>query len=177
MIPQKEQPAIVAALMLACLFAACSRSSGPAISTEPPPRINPCSVLSPADIQSAFGAAPQAAGQRDNMGLVDDCGWSLPSGADVHVSFYNPTGAAVTYTPQVSSRNARDKTYEPVAGLGNQAVYKDDSSSGVSVSETVEVVKGPQHFDVQYVDALAKGGGPSKDAMVSLARTVASRVH
>lgn len=174
---QKERLAIVVSLMLACFLAACSGGSHSAVSTEPPPRINPCSVLSPGDIQSAFGAAPQAAGQRDNMGLVDDCGWSLPSGADVHVSFYNPTGAAVSYTPQVSSRNARDKTYEPVAGLGNQAVYKDDSSSGVSVSETVEVVKGPQHFDVQYVDALAKSGGPSKDAMVSLARTVASHVH
>lgn len=177
MIPQKERLAIVASLILVGFLAACSGGSHSAVSTEPLQRINPCSVLSPADIQSALGAAPQAAGQRDNMGLVDDCGWTLPSGADVHLTFYNPTGAAVTFKPQVSSRGARDKTYEPVAGLGDQAVYKDESSQAISVSESVEVVKGPQRFEVHYVDALAKSPGPSKDAMVALARTAASHVH
>ena len=111
------------------------------------------------------------------MGVTDDCSWSLPNGADIHVTFFNPVGSAASYTPQVSSRRPRDKTYEQVSGLGDQAVYREDSSPAISVSESVEVVKGKRHFDLHYVDATAKAGGPSKDSIVSLARTVLGQLR
>lgn len=84
----------------------------------------------------------------------------------------NPVGAAAPYTPQVSSRRPKDKTYEQVSGLGDQALYREESSPAVSVSESVEVVRGKRHFDLHYVDSTPKAGGPSKDSIVSLARTV-----
>ena len=120
-----------------------------------------------------MGTAPKAAGARENLGPVDKCSWSLPGGGDVYVTFFNPVGAAIMYTPYVSSRRPGDKTYEPVNGLGDEAVYRDDSSPPViRVSKSVEVVKGKRHFDVQYIDATAKASGPSKNMMVSLAGTV-----
>lgn len=176
MIP-KRQLSICVGAVLVCLVAACSRSNKAAQTESSTAPIDPCSVLSPGDIQTALGAAPKAAGKRDNMSVTDDCGWTLPSGADVHVTFFNPTGAAALYTPQVSSRQSRDKTYDSVSGVGDQAVYRDDSSPAIHVSESVEVVKDKRHFDLHYVDVLTNGGGPPKDAMVSLARTVLAHTH
>lgn len=116
--PQKSLSMCAVAVL--CLLAACSRSSNSTQSeTSPPALIDPCSVLSPGDIQAALGAAPRAAGKRDNLGVTDDCSWTLPNGADVHVTFFNPVGAAVMYTPVVSSRRPRDKTFEPISGLGD----------------------------------------------------------
>jgi len=117
--------------------------------------------------------APKAVGRRENLGVTDDCSWTLSGGGDVHVTFFNPVGAAALYTPHVSARRSRDKTYEPVKGLGDEAVYRDDSSPPViHISESVEVVKGKRHFDVHYIEAITKTSGPSKNAMVSLAGTV-----
>ena len=175
---QRKGCAFGVGTVVACLLAACSGKSDTAQSTTDLVRIDPCSVLQASDIQSAFGAAPAAPGKRDNMGVVDNCTWSLSSGPDINVSFYNPVGAATTYKPVISPQTPRDKTYETVSGLGDNAVYRDDSRPpAINVSLIVEVVKGMRHFDVHYVDALAKGSGPSKDTMVSLARTVLGRVQ
>ena len=176
MTPRKARSKGWAGVALVSVLAACSgRSQSASSDSSAPPHIDPCSVLSQSDIRTALGAAP-AAGKRDNMGLTDDCDWTLPNGADVHVTFFNPVGAAVMYTPQVSSRTPRDKTYESISGLGDQAVYRTDATPVISVSESVEVVKGKQHFDLHYVDATPKATGPSKDTMMSLARTVLGRV-
>jgi hypothetical protein len=122
--------------------------------------------------------APKAAGSRENLGPVDKCTWSLPGGGDVYVTFYNPVGTAMLYTPYVSSRRPGDKTYESINGLGDAAVYRDDSSPPViPVSKSVEVVKGKRHFDVHYVDATPKASGPSRNTMVSLAGTVLAHSH
>ena len=172
MIPLQERLGTCARVAAVCLLAACSKGSNAAQSEAgPPPHINPCSVLTQADIQSAFHVATQA-GKDENLGPTDDCTWSLPNGADVHVTFFNPVGAAVMYAPEVSPRTARDKTYEPVSGVGDRAIYRDDSSPVITVSESVEVVKGKQHFDVHYVDATPKAAAPSQATMESLARTV-----
>lgn len=173
MIPPQERLATCARVVVMCLLAACSKGSNSAQSDAgPPPHINPCSVLTQPDIQNAFHVAPRAAGKDEDLGPTDDCTWNLPNGADVHVTFFNPVGAAVTYAPEVSPRTARDKTYEPVSGVGDHAIYHDDSSPVITVSESVEVVKGKQHFDVHYVDATPKAAAPSKSTMESLARTV-----
>jgi hypothetical protein len=166
-----------AGTVLVCSLAACSHGSDSAQTQSSVAPVNPCSALAPSDIQTALGKAPASQGSRDNMTVVDKCTWTMPSGGDVDLSFYNPVGAATMYTPQVSSRTSRDKTYETVAGLGDQAVYRDDSSPAIAVSETVEAVKGQRHFDVQYVDAEGKAGAPSKDAMVALARAVLTHVR
>jgi hypothetical protein len=174
-LPQRTLWAFTGSFLL-CAIAGCGSRSKPAQSASDSQPVNPCSVLSAADIQSTLGAAPQSAGKRDNETVTDDCDWTLPSGAEVHVTFFNAVGAAKFYTPQVSSKRPNDKTYDSVSGLGDQAVYRDESSKGISVSESVEVVKGQQHFDLHYVDAIAKTAGPSKDAMVSLARKVVAHV-
>lgn len=172
-----ERLATAAATLIVCLLAACSRSAGPGHAGSSGARVNPCSVLARGDILAALGAAPEGEGRRDNMGVVDRCSWGLPSGADVNVTFFNPVGAATLYAAQVSSRRPRDRTYEPVHGLGDQAVYRDDSSPpAISVSESVEVVQGKQHFELHYVDAGAKASAPPKDSLVSLARAVAAHV-
>lgn len=169
---QEKRLSMWAGAALVCLLAACSCNSDSAQSDSSAPPIDPCSVLSPGDIKTAVGMPPKAAGKRENMGLVDKCGWSLSGGGDVYVTFFNPVGAAVLYTPQVSSRRPGDKTYESITGLGDEAVYRDDSAPPVDISESVEVVKGKRHFDVHYVDARPKASGPSKNTMVSLAGTV-----
>lgn len=137
-------------------------------------KVDPCAVLAPGDIQSALGAAPIAAGKRDNMGLVDECAWTMLDGGDLDVTFYTtPVGA-----PSISSKTARDKTYEAIAGLGSGAVYKDNSNPPViPVSEVVEVVTDQQHFDVHYVNAAAGTGGQNKDRLIALARTILARLH
>lgn len=56
-------------------------------------------------------------------------------------------------------------------------MYRDDSTAPIHVSGSVEVVKGKRHFDLHYVDAIAKASGPSKDTMTSLARTVLTLVR
>lgn len=173
--PQKKRLGTWAGTVLVCLgfLVACSRSSDSAQTDSLPPPINPCTVLSADDIKTALGAAPKASGIRENLGPVDKCSWSVPGGGDLYVTLYNPVGAAVFYTPNVSSRRPGDKTYESINGLGDEAVYRDDSSPPViQVSKSVEVVKGKRHFDVRYVDAITRAKGPSKNMMVSLAGTV-----
>lgn len=166
---------LLAVILAACSGASSSGSSSPSEAALAP--VDPCSVFSAGDIQTALGSAPQGATKRDNMGVTDDCAWTLPSGAELHVTFFNPVGAAKFYTPQVSSKTAREKKYEPITGLGDEAVYRDDSSAVVTVSESVEVVSGKRHFDVHYVEALGKGVGPSRETMASLARTVLAHIH
>lgn len=169
--PQKKRLSIWSSAILVCLLAACSRSSNSAQSNSSPPPINPCSVLSPADIKAVLGTVPRASGTREDLGPIDKCSWSLPGAGDVYVTFYDQVGPASFMIPSVSPRNSDDKTYDAITGLGDQAVYR-DKSSVVNFSKTVEVVKGKRHFDVTYVDAFTKASGPSKNAMVSLAGTV-----
>lgn len=166
--------------VLACVLAACSGGSGSSSADATLAPVNPCSVLAAGDIQSALGVSAAGDSKRDNMGVTDSCSWSLSNGADLDVTFYNPanSAAAALFTPSVSSRTPDDKSYEAVSGLGDQAVFRENSRPPIiTASEVVEVVKGKRHFDVHYVVAATKASPASKDAMVSLARTVLAHAN
>lgn len=106
--------------------------------------------------------------------MTDKCSWDLANGAGLAVTFYNPSGAAAFYTPTISSRRPDDKTYDSVDGLGDHAVFRENPRPPIiSAAESVEVVKGKRHFDVQYVVVSVTHASPAtKDGLLSVARAV-----
>jgi hypothetical protein len=128
-----------------------------------------CDLVTPADIRSALGVAPDGPGTSRQVGVLDACDWNLAGGSRLRVAVFASADAQTLTT----AGTATDPAWQAVAGLGRQAGFRAfNFAPQVAVAE-VEVVLRTRSVLVQVTGS--PGQVPGQGALVELARRVVSR--
>lgn len=130
-------------------------------------QIDPCTLASAAEIQSALGTGVAGSGTSANGG----CEWKLANGSRLHVQDYG-VAAEESYQMMLRASCGTNIHCEPIAGLGKQATYREWADGKVILERSV-LVRLPDDI-VEITQSKSDNGPPaSKDALLGLARIVA----
>ncbi len=151
--------------LLACVFALTIVGAGPTLAAS---AIDPCVLVTAADVEAALGAAVT-----ESFSNPGECTYFLeyqtaPSTVRVQAAFQPSVSVAKGLTTLANKKSDFQGDPEKVKGVGQQAIYKPPRTfdDGSSTSQVLQARKG------KLIVIITGGLGqePSKAALVKLAK-------